>query len=85
MLKEQLVVHAPTLLQMYLLLEIQVITLLNYIFDGTTSINVTAFTSGGNATHGVVVLKMFKCICCKTITGTSSSNQAVIQANVQHY
>ena len=54
-----------------------------YASDGTTSTNVTAFTSGGNATHGVVVLNNVQgaFVPGETITGAQSSNQAVIQAN----
>ena len=51
--------------------------------DGTTAINVTAYTSGGTAAHGVVVVSNVsgEFTTGETITGGTSSNTAVIQAN----
>ena len=50
--------------------------------DGTTSQNVTAFTSGPTMTHGVVVLSNVKGTFAinETITGQTSNNSATIQA-----
>ena len=52
--------------------------------DGTTSQNVTAFTSSGNITHGVVVASSVNgtFITGETITGGISNNTAIIQSDV---
>jgi len=54
-----------------------------YSSDGTTAVNVTSFSSGGTATHGVVVLSNVQgdFSAGETITGGTSSNTAVIQAD----
>ncbi len=51
--------------------------------DGTTPINVTAYTSGGTAAHGVVVVSNVSgdFAASEVITGGTSSNTATIQAN----
>ena len=55
-----------------------------YDTDGTSSTNVTAYTSGGSVAHGVVVVSNVKGTfnAGETITGSVSSNTAIIQANV---
>ena len=52
--------------------------------DGTTSQNVTAFTSSGNVTHGVVVASNVNgtFVAGETITGATSSGTAIIQSDV---
>ena len=54
-----------------------------YSADGETAVNVTSYTSGGNAVHGVVVLNnvvgTFQA--GETITGGTSSNTADIQSD----
>ena len=52
--------------------------------DGTTAQNVTAFTSGPNIEHALAVLSNVKGTFAtgETITGQTSSNSAVIQADV---
>ena len=57
-----------------------------YDTDGTTSINSGSFgtyTSGGTVTHGVVVLSSTNgsFVAGETITGGTSSNTAIIQAD----
>ena len=57
-----------------------------YDTDGTTSINsgsFTTYTSGGAAAHGVVVVSNVQgdFVAGETITGGTSSNTAVIQAD----
>src|SRR6056300_861800 len=54
-----------------------------YDTDGTTAINVTSYASGGTATHGVVVISNVQgdFSAAETITGGTSSNTAVIQAD----
>ena len=57
-----------------------------YDTDGTTSINsgsFTTYTSGGTAAHGVVVVSNVQgdFVAGETITGGTSSNTAVIQAD----
>jgi len=54
-----------------------------YDTDGTTAINVTSYASGGTATHGVVVISNVQgdFSAGETITGGTSSNTAVIQAD----
>ena len=54
-----------------------------YGADGTTSQNVTAFSSGPTATHGVVVLSNVKGTFAagETVTGQTSNNSATIQAS----
>ncbi len=51
--------------------------------DGTTSQNVTAFTSSGNYTHGVAIVSAVTgtFVPGETITGGTSGNTAVIQSN----
>jgi len=51
--------------------------------DGTTSQNVTAFTSSGNVTHGVVVASNVNgtFVAGETITGGTSSGTAIIQSD----
>ena len=55
-----------------------------YDTDGTSSTNVTAYTSGGSVAHGVVVVSNVKGTfnAGETITGSVSSNTAIIKANV---
>ena len=54
-----------------------------YEANGTTTVNVTAFTSGPTLQHGVVVLSSVQGTFSagETITGGSSSNTAVIQSD----
>ena len=51
--------------------------------DGTTATNITSYTSSGNALHGVVVCSSVNgtFVPGETITGGTSSNTAIIQAN----
>jgi hypothetical protein len=51
--------------------------------DGTTSQNVSAFTSSGNVTHGVVVASNVNgtFVAGETITGGTSSGTAIIQSD----
>ena len=55
-----------------------------YDETGTTATNVTAYSSGGSAAHGVVVVSSVsgEFSAGETITGGTSSNTAVIQADV---
>ena len=55
--------------------------------DGTTSQNVTAFTSGPTMTHGVAVLSNVKgsFAAGETVTGQTSNINAVIQNDVRGY
>ena len=51
--------------------------------DGTTAINVTGYSSGGSAAHGVVVVSNVsgEFAASEVITGGTSSNTATVQAN----
>tara|TARA_B100001057_G_scaffold499747_1_gene611596 strand:+ start:5276 stop:11542 length:6267 start_codon:yes stop_codon:yes gene_type:complete len=55
--------------------------------DGTTSQNVTAFTSGPTMTHGVIVLSNVKgtFAASEVVTGQTSNNSSTIQADVRGY
>ena len=54
-----------------------------YESDGTTATNITSFTSGGTAKHGVVVVSNVSgtFVAGETITGGSSGNTATLQTN----
>tara|TARA_B100000085_G_scaffold88352_1_gene79728 strand:+ start:1789 stop:8022 length:6234 start_codon:yes stop_codon:yes gene_type:complete len=54
-----------------------------YDTDGTTAVEVIAYTSGGTAAHGVCMLSNVKGVFVpgETITSSTSSDTAVIQAN----
>ena len=55
-----------------------------YKLDGTTTVNCTTTGTGGNATHGVVIVSNVQggFVAGETITGGTSSNTAILQTNI---